>query len=345
MNDRFPPAMPPDISPLAVGANVVLLLLALAAAFGLLRRKGLLPRSDLAIRWAIVVVLVSGVSAALLAFEETRIYTGLSFALVWVVVGPTTLISLLTQFRGNIPTIRFVAGCLALFALVVFFGLPGISIAKQAAWLSKCRLSLQEIGQDDLTIRKEPGDSPMRLNPGTPVQSWRTVRYLARQSNVPKHDLQKSWNDDTNRALGRLSVDRYRCPADFEPTDDAVRYYTAYAAVTGSTTAFPEGRTLTLEEFTDGASNTIAFGEAAGLRIVWTEPRDIDIEKQPIGINLPDSRRGHSPGTLSSYHPGNRGATVVMADGSVRFLSERIDPAILKALLTATGGESLPDPY
>ena len=120
------------------------------------------------------------------------------------------------------------------------------------------------------------------------------------------------------------------------------RYFTAYAAVTGPQTAFPGCQALPITQITDGASSTIVYGEAPGLKIVWTEPRDIDISLVTMGINLPGTRRGESPGTFSSYHPPG-GATVVFADGSVRFLSERINPAVLKALLTATGGEPVAD--
>jgi prepilin-type processing-associated H-X9-DG protein len=121
--------------------------------------------------------------------------------------------------------------------------------------------------------------------------------------------------------------------------DDLHRYFTAYAGITGPQTAFPGGKALPIAKFTDGTSNTIVYGEAPGLKIVWTEPRDIDISREPIGIDLPGPRRGESPGTLSSYHSG--GATAVFADGSVRFLSNNIKPAVLQALLTATGGESV----
>jgi hypothetical protein len=33
----------------------------------------------------------------------------------------------------------------------------------------------------------------------------------------------------------------------------------------------------------------------------------------------------------------------VFADGRVKYLSEQIDPSVLKALLTATGGEAVDD--
>jgi prepilin-type processing-associated H-X9-DG protein len=82
------------------------------------------------------------------------------------------------------------------------------------------------------------------------------------------------------------------------------------------------------------------LGECSGLNIVWTEPRDIDTSKQRIGINFPGGRPGWSSSILSSYHRG--GAYAGFADGSARFLSEKIDPKVLHALTTATGGEKLP---
>ena len=40
-----------------------------------------------------------------------------------------------------------------------------------------------------------------------------------------------------------------------------------------------------------------------------------------------------------SFHPG--GATLGMADGSVRFIKQTIDPATFAALMTRAGGEIL----
>lgn len=36
-----------------------------------------------------------------------------------------------------------------------------------------------------------------------------------------------------------------------------------------------------------------------------------------------------------------RGATFLMADGSVRFISERVNPEVMKALATPQGGETV----
>jgi hypothetical protein len=94
---------------------------------------------------------------------------------------------------------------------------------------------------------------------------------------------------------------------------------------------------MNLKTVTDGTSNTIAVVEACGHPVVWTEPRDIDLDQQAVGVNLPGEQPGRSRGVVSSYH--HAGGHVGLADGSVRFVSEQIDPNVLRALLTATGGE------
>jgi hypothetical protein len=111
--------------------------------------------------------------------------------------------------------------------------------------------------------------------------------------------------------------------------------------MSGPRTAFPAENPLSLDAIrnADGWAHTILFGECTGLRIVWTEPRDIDTSKQEIGITSTRSSPAASS-ILSSPHRG--GAFVVMADGSIKFLSETIDRSVLKALTTATGGEDIP---
>ena len=85
------------------------------------------------------------------------------------------------------------------------------------------------------------------------------------------------------------------------------------------------------------------FVEAVGLNIVWTEPRDADVSRVPIGVNLKGTGKTDSPGLMSSYHQVNGGrAMMVLADGSVRFINQSIDPHALKSLTTIAGGEPLP---
>lgn len=339
MTYAFPPPSPPIIGPWAFVANVLVMLIAFAGAFGIFRRKFHPSNRERLRTSAIVIASVAGISAFGLAFEETRIYMDVYFLLVWLAVGPTCLISLIAQARGVRPTSSLVFGCLAIIGFLVFLCSPAIEIAREAAWRTQCKLNLQQLGRAYITA--QTNGPPFLLAPGNPPQSWRTKVFLHDHSPLIDFDLEKPWDDPSNLSLGRLKPENYWCPANFNRTDEQKRFYTAYAAVTGPMTAFPNGTALPFAQFTDGTSNTIAFAEAPGLNIVWTEPRDIDTATQPIGINLPGNSRGHSPGVFSSYHRG--GANVLLADGRVQFLSEHINPAVLKALMTATGGDSVND--
>jgi prepilin-type processing-associated H-X9-DG protein len=342
----FPPPNPPEISALAFAANVLLMIVALAAALGGFQRHNTGLRSILR-RWGIASALVVAICGFGLAFEECRTYMPLYFGFIWAAALPVTLASVIKQVRGNRPAIRSVLGWLAAIGFLVFLCSPAISIAKQAGRRVQCMNNLRNIGLLFPTEENQAFRYPNMTTEGNPPLNWRTRIYTEFRQvedsghQSPTYERTKPWNDPANVALARERFGPFVCPANFNPVDELNRYYTAYAAVTGPQTAFPGGKALAIAKFADGTSNTIAYCEAPGLRIVWTEPRDIDISRDPVGINLPGPRRAESPGTLSSYHSG--GATAVFADGSVRFLSNNIKPAVLQALLTATGGESLGD--
>jgi prepilin-type processing-associated H-X9-DG protein len=111
--------------------------------------------------------------------------------------------------------------------------------------------------------------------------------------------------------------------------------------MTGPGTPLPPQGPLTIKEITDGQAQTLLVGEACGLGIIWTEPRDADVSVDEIGINRPGPAQDRSAGILSSYHVG--GTSVLMADGSVTFLSDRIDEQTLRALTTASAGDTASD--
>jgi prepilin-type processing-associated H-X9-DG protein len=79
-------------------------------------------------------------------------------------------------------------------------------------------------------------------------------------------------------------------------------------------------------QITDGTSKTIALVEADADQVVdWTRPNDweFDAKNPKAGIG--------------KLRPG--GCNAAWADGSVRFLSNGIDPQMLKALMTRNGRE------
>ena len=105
------------------------------------------------------------------------------------------------------------------------------------------------------------------------------------------------------------------------------------AVITGKGTIFDGPTPIRMKDITDGTSNTIMIGEMSFSGIYWSEPRDLNFDEMSFKINDPN-RIG-----IRTVHHGI--ANVGFADGSVRQLSEKIDPEVLKSLITVAGGETV----
>jgi prepilin-type processing-associated H-X9-DG protein len=96
---------------------------------------------------------------------------------------------------------------------------------------------------------------------------------------------------------------------------------------------FGYDRATKFQDIRDGASNTIAV---------------IGIEKNPgpWGQGGPSTIRGLSEkpyiGGKDGFGGQSGGVNVLMADGSVRFISNSIDDKVLEAMATKSGGEPIP---
>lgn len=163
--------------------------------------------------------------------------------------------------------------------------------------------------------------------------------FLENRHLYEQYDVSWAWDDPANLPVAQTPVSALLCPSDVYTRDAQERYFTDYLMVTGPETLFPKGRGTQVDAIEDGASNTLLLAEACGQNIVWTQPEDLDVRQNPVAVNVAGSTPTHSPGILSSYH--HRGAHAALADGSVRFISEDIDPQVLHALTTASGGEAI----
>ena len=124
--------------------------------------------------------------------------------------------------------------------------------------------------------------------------------------------------------------------------------------------SFAERQQLRLDDFIDGASQTIDVVETVNFgRGVWIHGRphynqaasainslngycDAPNSVYPDGSNLPVTNRGPGKGVagtwgISSSHPG--GANTLFVDGAVHFLTNSLSAETLTALITRDGGE------
>ena len=82
------------------------------------------------------------------------------------------------------------------------------------------------------------------------------------------------------------------------------------------------------DEILDGLSNTLIVGELAGPYPPWGDPENW----RKIGRGLNRDVNG-----FGSY--GGQGATFLLADGSVKFFTNKTDPKLLEQMSTRDGGE------
>jgi prepilin-type processing-associated H-X9-DG protein len=101
---------------------------------------------------------------------------------------------------------------------------------------------------------------------------------------------------------------------------------------------FGYDRQTALADITDGAAYTMVIAESERMMGSWLSGgpatvRGLDTTEQPyLGT-------GRQFGGLHQ----RSGAMAAFADGSVRFISDTVDPRIFEALSTIAGGERLPD--
>ena len=173
---------------------------------------------------------------------------------------------------------------------------------------------------------------------GRPAHSWRVVLLpsQAEAALYERYRFDEAWNSPHNAALAEglpigMSgvVPMYHCPTD----RDSDWLDTSFVMVVGPGTASPGPTSRRFKDFRDGTAHTIAIAEMAESGIHWMEPRDLDFHDMSFRVN------DWSRPSIRSRHPGV--ANAAFGDATVRSIHEDIDPEVLKALLTADGGENV----
>ncbi len=208
--------------------------------------------------------------------------------------------------------------------------LPAVSAAREAARRAQCSNNLKQIGLALLNYESTFGALPPAVfadDHGKPMKSWRVaiLPFLDQEPLYQQYDSKQPWDSPQNRALGNTPLSIFRCPSDPGAVNSAE---TSYVRVVGKDTiGGTPNEAVKPGDITDGVSNTIMVVEVSGLHINWEEPRDVTVDEFMDMVS-----KGRA-----SRHSG--GFQALMADASVHFISNNVDPKTLRALLLRNTGE------
>jgi len=218
-------------------------------------------------------------------------------------------------------------GSLMIAAVGTALLLPAVQQAREAARRTQCRNNLMMIMLALHNYHDTYGHFPPAvIHPpgGKPPYSWRValLPFLEEEELYKQYNFNEPWDGPNNRKLLERMPECFRCPSSRMP-----KHCTSYAVITGPSTLFQGKEGVRIAEVTDGLSGTLAVVETER-QIPWTKPEDLKYD--PAGPLPP----------IGSAHPG--GYNAAFADGTVRFISRNIDEKLLRALITISGGETVP---
>jgi hypothetical protein len=185
--------------------------------------------------------------------------------------------------------------------------------------------------------------------------------YMGHEDLYNRIDRKKSWRDEENLKQGAILVPEFLNPSFDRRTwrasvpslglrdqgathvvgvagigPDAGDYSLNDTSVAKKIGMVGYDRRANMKDVTDGASNTMYM-----IQVPPNQPRPwiAGGGASVTGVPEKDSVRPF----VTTGPNGKRGATVIMADGSVRFVAETVSDDVFKALATIRGGEELVD--
>lgn len=236
---------------------------------------------------------------------------------------------------SNMTIIWVVVGCvfgvmLLCIGVLTALLLPAIQSAREAARRSQCTNNLKQIGlamhnYHDMYQTFPP--AYLADESGKPMHSWRVLilPFLGEPGLYSEYNFSEPWDGPNNSRLLARMPKVYACPTHGNTPGSTT---TDYAGVFGEQCVFRGAQPVRIADITDGTSNTLLVGEAAGANIPWMKPDDIDVTKHPS--------LGDQAG-FSGNHPGI--VIFLFGDASVRSISNSVNAEALKGAFTRDGNE------
>jgi hypothetical protein len=234
---------------------------------------------------------------------------------------------------AGIGTVLVIVGIVGLVVLLGCGGvlaallIPAVGKAREAARRAQSMNNEKQI----LLALHNYHDTHQTLPPayiadanGKPMHSWRVLilPYIEEQGLHSRYDFSKPWDSPENLAVADSMPRVYRSPFDEENKQTA--NHTSYLFFTGKNSV------------SDGLSNTMVLCEVNNSGVVWTQPTDLDVAQLDFVVHkLQEQKQGQITSALSN------GVVVGMLDGSVRTISDHVNPEDMRSATDPADGRAV----
>ena len=262
--------------------------------------------------------------------------------------------------RTSVPAVPFIGGAGissvgSSAPILVALLLPAVQQAREAARRSQSKNNLKQIGLAMHNYHEVYNGLPAGTHENENIKkpedrlSWQVdiLPFLDQAPLFNQVDMEKGWEDNANQQVFQVQIPTYLNPG-LPAAANGKLGLTHYVGMAGlgekgptlnvqdqGAGIFAYHRSCNFRDITDGTSNTMMVSEASQDLGPWAAGGKSTLRsltKKPY-INGPDGLGGVAKG----------GMNVLFADGSVRFISENINPTVLEALMTIAGGEVVGD--
>ena len=257
---------------------------------------------------------------------------------------PTSAIQSLLHRRGQMSTtaIVFLVLGIVFFVMVVVGAvlvallLPAVSQARTAARTVQSKNNLKQIGLAmhnyyDVYSMFPPGGIYTKND--EPYNAWMTsiLPFVEQAGLYQQIDFNQPWTASTNQPVFKSVIPAFLNPNIGPEVSQVVGGFGA-SHYAGNSQVLKNNDSVRFDKMTDGTSNTILAGEVSGGFMAWGDPEN---------RRDPANGLGTAPNQFGGPATGRGGVNMLLADGSVRFISENIDPQTLKALASPAGNEQV----
>ena len=249
--------------------------------------------------------------------------------------------------RNSVPATPFGSvGSTAVVPIMAALLLPAVQQAREAARRTQSKNNLRQLALGMHNYHDAYGAFPAgtvkneRLAPEERL-GWAVsiLPFIEALNAYRRVDMKAGWNDQDD-VVSQLTLSVYRNPS--MPRDESPAGDLDYLGVAGigpnaaslknhdpNAGIFGYNRRTRIRDITDGTSHTMMIADSVKPNPYTQGHLTIRGFSEKPYINGPDG--------IGSSHSG--GMQAAFADGSVRFISESIDPTVLEALATKAGGE------